>query len=366
MASSHASTARTALAIVAATYGSNYACVKLLDEWVGSPAVAACLRFSVAFAAMAPALAYLASQDRRYVSWPFARDGLLVGSCFFAGYAVQAMALETSTASLQAFLLSLSVVVCPLLERFGDGKRQPLRVWLAAGLSTLGVLCLELDGASDAVAGGMSSGDLLGLLQPVFFGLGFWQCEHAMARHQQPASTASESRDVSLATPIALTAWQLAAVAALSLLWTCASDGGAAGATGDGLSALVACVSQIADDPASQPALLATVAWTGLGTTAGCSLVEAAALGELTSSEATVVFSTEPLWGAAFASAMLHESMGPQCQLGGALMVIACIVSGVEIAPGAVAGAAARTLGEARRGVDWLVESCGLALGVPL
>ena len=91
---------------------------------------------------------------------------------------------------------------------------------------------------------------------------------------------------------------------------------------------------------------------------------QAAALGELTSSEATVVFSTEPLWGAAFASAMLHESMGAQCQLGGALMVIACIVSGVEIAPGAVAGAAARTLGEARRGVDWLVESCGLALGV--
>jgi hypothetical protein len=119
--------ARIALGVVAATYGSNYACVKLLDEWVGDPAVAATLRFTVASAAMLPALAYLGTRvDSKYISWPLARDGLMVGLWFWLGYAVQAVALETSAASLQAFLLSLSVVVCPLLERFLDGALKKI------------------------------------------------------------------------------------------------------------------------------------------------------------------------------------------------------------------------------------------------
>ena len=47
----------------------------------------------------------------------------------------------------------------------------------------------------------------------------------------------------------------------------------------------------------------------------------------------------EPLWGAGFAFVLLGETMGPQCQLGGMLMVLACVVSstggemGSEMAP---------------------------------
>jgi len=344
-----ANMARLALGVVAATYGTNYACVKLLDEWVGSPSIAAALRFAVACAAMLPALGYLGVKvDSRYTSWPLARDGLTVGFWFFLGYAVQAMALETSAASLQAFLLSLSVVVCPLLERFADGKRQPLRAWLAAGLSVLGVACLELDSASGALSGaGLSQGDVLGLLQPVFFGIGFWQCEHAMARHRTPEpevaadasaadATAKPSGIASFATPVALTAWQLVSVLTLSLVWMMSSEPAAP-------AALWSCVQTIAAEPAAHAALLGTIAWTGVGTTAGCALVEAAALGELSSSEATVVFSTEPLWGAAFAFVMLGEVLGPQCMLGGALMVVACIVSGVELPTGWLTKAAEPT-----------------------
>ena len=86
---SRATTARVSLALVAATYGSNYACVKLLDEWVGEPSVASCLRFAVAFAVMLPALGYCGSRDARYLQWPFARDGLVIGSWFAAGYCAQ-------------------------------------------------------------------------------------------------------------------------------------------------------------------------------------------------------------------------------------------------------------------------------------
>lgn len=317
---SNANMARLALGVVAATYGTNYACVKLLDEWVGSPSIAAALRFSVACAAMMPALGYLGVKvDPKYTSWPIARDGLVTGFYFFLGYAVQATALETSAASLQAFLLSLSVVVCPLLERFADGKRQPMRAWLAAGLATLGVAALELDGATDALAG-LSEGDMLGLLQPVFFGVGFWEMEHAMTRHRPTGDAVGSS----WALPVALTAWQLIAVLGLSLVWMVTSDPAA-------LAALWTCLQTIASEPQEHAAMLGTIAWTGVGTTAGCALVEAAALGELSSSEATVVFATEPLWGAAFAFLLLGEVMGPQCMMGGALMVFACLVSGVEL-----------------------------------
>ena len=135
-ASSNANAARFALAAVAATYGSNYACIKLLDEWIGEPSMAALLLFTVALAAMLPALAYCGARDERYLQWGFAKDGLVIGAWFAAGYCAQAIALETSAAGVQAFLLALSVLVCPMLEALVDGKEQPRRVWSAAPLRT--------------------------------------------------------------------------------------------------------------------------------------------------------------------------------------------------------------------------------------
>jgi len=68
--------------------------------------------------------------------------------------------------------------------------------------------------------------------------------------------------------------------------------------------------------------------WTGLVTTAGCALAEAYALGQVSSSTATVIFSTEPLWGALFAYAMLGEQLGPNAMVGGCLLTLACLLSG--------------------------------------
>ena len=314
--SSNANTARFALALVAATYGSNYACVKLLDEWIGEPSIAALLRFTVALSVMLPALAYCGAKDDRYFKWAFAKDGLVIGAWFAAGYCAQAIALETSPAGIQAFLLALSVLVCPMLEAVVDGKEQPKRVWFAALLAATGVAALELDGI--AHGGALSQGDIIGLLQPLFFGAGFFQCEKAMHRHGRGAKD--------LATPAALTAWQLVAVLALTSVWVVGAGGG------EGLEKAAALATDLVTDPfsAGHAAILGTILWTGVGTTAGCTLVEAAALGELSSADATVVFATEPLWGAGFAFLLLGETMGPQCQLGGMLMVLACIVSSTE------------------------------------
>jgi len=306
--------ARALLALVAATYGTNYAAVKLLDEWVGEPSSAAALRFGIAVGVMLPQLLHMGSSvDRRFLSWPLAADGLLIGLFFWAGYATQAVALTTSAAGLQAFLLALSVVVCPILEALIDGKPQPPRVWGAAALAALGVLMLESGGLSGGSQ--LSSGDLIGLAQPVFFGAGFYQTEKAMRRHAH-AGGASDAF-----APAALTTWNLIAVATLSACWVAASGT---------LPELQATSGAIVAEPGAHLALIGAIAWTGIVTTAGCSVAEAAALRELTSSEATVVFATEPLWGAAFANVALGEQMDAVCLLGGALMIVACLVSAYE------------------------------------
>ena len=79
-------------------------------------------------------------------------------------------------------------------------------------------------------------------------------------------------------------------------------------------------------DP-SMRTVAAAVLWTGLVTTAANRLGETTALGKLSSSEASVLLSTEPLWAALFAAGLLGEALGWNDGAGGALIVSACLVN---------------------------------------
>lgn len=59
-------------------------------------------------------------------------------------------------------------------------------------------------------------------------------------------------------------------------------------------------------------------------------LGESIALTQLSAAEATLIFSTEPLWGAAFAYAVLGETLGPYALAGGALIVGTCLWNAQE------------------------------------
>lgn len=50
----------------------------------------------------------------------------------------------------------------------------------------------------------------------------------------------------------------------------------------------------------------------------------------MSSSEAAVLLATEPLWAAVFASFLLHETMGVEDIVGGALIIAACLTNTVK------------------------------------
>ncbi len=239
--------ARGLLLSVAAFYGTNFGCVKILDD-VMNPSVAASLRFTLAGAVFMP---YLMNCSNPVIM----KGGIEVGVYAAIGYWAQAIALETSQAGTTAFICSLAVIVVPMLDMMFKDKtdvteasssssvskvektlktqdfcnavptastdksianqeaqaatdavilEQQLSTdsdpnkyfWFApfipAMLATVGVGCLELGGTSFP-----GVGDAWACVQPVMFGLGFWRAEKFMHQSQkegEPQVGASHAR----------------------------------------------------------------------------------------------------------------------------------------------------------------------------
>jgi drug/metabolite transporter (DMT)-like permease len=76
----------------------------------------------------------------------------------------------------------------------------------------------------------------------------------------------------------------------------------------------------------------AAVLWTGVVTTAITSFGENMAMKKLSASESTIIYSTEPLWGTAFAALALHEQIGANTIVGAVLILSACLWSSIGVA----------------------------------
>ena len=66
----------------------------------------------------------------------------------------------------------------------------------------------------------------------------------------------------------------------------------------------------------SNPTILLELFWTGVITTALTVYMETCALKTLSAAETTLIFSTEPLWGTAFAAAVMGEQLGMNAAVG--------------------------------------------------
>jgi drug/metabolite transporter (DMT)-like permease len=181
---------RIALVIVAALSGTGYGAVKMLDGTLDSPSILA-LRFIIAACVLTP----WALKCKKEIM-PVALE---TGGWLSIGYIAQAVCLQTCSAGATAFLASLTTIVCPLIERL-TGKRLDKKAWTATALAVLGAACLEFGGGQAP-----SSADLVGLLQPILFGIYLWKTENALEEHPDQG--------------IPITAVQTSVVALSSVAW---------------------------------------------------------------------------------------------------------------------------------------------------
>ena len=259
---------------------SNWVVVKQATD-AAAPANFTALRFLVAAAAFAP---FLPRAKRETFS-----AGLELGFWSAAGYATQALGLMTTDASRASFLSAFTVVAVPLLSGTrvaGQPKAVEPITWLCAASAILGVFLLE-DAAVDP-----GPGDAWALAS-------------------------------------SLLAVTVATVAAIS-----AAAAGILACTGEGSS--VASALQAAREWLSHPGeALATdllprapeLLWTGLLSTDAVLLIELVALRDVSSIDAAIIYTLEPVMGAFLAWLILGERFGPLGCVGAAIILSSALAA---------------------------------------
>jgi drug/metabolite transporter (DMT)-like permease len=170
----------------------------------------------------------------------------------------------------------------------------------AIALSIAGVGALEL---GDSELPGV--GDLWAMGQPIGFGAAFWKT-NAMMR-QFPTQT------------LPITAVQVLGAGSISLVWMLWE----AWSKGHLDASLL-------DPVLSSPTVAGSIVYLGVVTTAITRIGETKALGSVSSGDASILMTTEPLWAAVFGSLLMNENLGLSAWVGGGLILAACLVNMVE------------------------------------
>lgn len=336
---------RGILLVVAVIWATNFPAVKYLETLCFSPpcnhppSEFALARFGVAALVSLPLLV----RQRTDIILAGFECGLFIT----LGYITQAVALSSISAGKCAFICSLTVVVVPLLSAVLEGKPiKPMNL-VAAVMALCGVGLLEglvdfntLLGIQPAVADtalavqdaavassssieaatavntdalsamartlGVSRGDIIALGQPLGFGYTFMRIEHYVEKFKDVENRV-----------LTLSAAQCVCVGFFSLLWVLYDFHG----TIPNMGYLI------------EPHRIATIAWTGIVTTIFAIYLEGIALQKATATDAALTFASEPVWASIFAVILLHETVNLNAYIGGAVILIACVVGAVSDIP---------------------------------
>jgi drug/metabolite transporter (DMT)-like permease len=208
----------------------------------------------------------------------------------------------------------MAVVTVPILDYIW-GKQLLRRQIIGACLAAFGVFALELGGQQTTI----TDGDLMSLIQPLVFGLGFWKMEAAMEKFPTEAGR--------------LAAAQLLTVFLVSLSYLVCWSPMMSGGGDDSLPEVCNVIPSASEIIAwlHDPYIMGMFIWTGIITTAFTIYMETLALKTLSAAETTLIFSTEPLFGAAFAAIVAHEYFGLHDAIGAAFIIAGCLVSGMDV-----------------------------------
>lgn len=276
------------LNILTLLYGSNVSVIKEAQGGI-DPFTFSSMRFIIAAAAFSPFL-------RTAMKNPSVRiAGIELGIWASVGYMLQAVGLLTTDAGRAAFIGTFTVIEVPIIAGFFGVKIPPI-TWASALAALVGVGLLE-------TAGGNSSplGDFWTMMSALLFGIHMLRSEH-------------HARHVPEGAGLSLIALQLAVIAFCTSLWT-----GVMHLTMAPVPGVAAILTGDWPVISSWPWLEMT--YTGVLSTAFCLWVEVVSLRDVSASEAAMVYTLEPLYGAAFAWVLLGERWGLKGWAGAALIL---------------------------------------------
>lgn len=273
------------LNVLCLLFGSNISVLKMQHEV--DPALFSTLRFSVAFLPFTNLV--LKARDNLKTL----KAGIELGLYGGAGYITQEIALQTANSSQVSFLGALTVIVVPLLSVFSGREVKPI-TWFASLVALYGVNLLECSGSANL------GGDVWGIVSAVLFGVQIYRTECVVREKCMEDQCMS------------LVSLQLATIAFMCIGWL-------------GFNAATDPSVDLGGELAniSVPALV----YTGLITTSMSLWIEFNSLKSVSATEAALIYTSEPLWGAAFSWLLLGERWGPTGWMGAACVVGASVVT---------------------------------------
>jgi drug/metabolite transporter (DMT)-like permease len=256
----------------------------VMKESLGSisPALLVLIRFAIA-----AAVVYVLFRGRIEFTWPNLLKGLAIGIPEYLGFMLQVTGLTMTTASKNAFITGLCVVVAPVLSFFFLREKRSWKVALALVLAVLGLWVISF--GFTVRVGGMGMGDFLTLLSALAFGVQVFMI-HLFSH-----------RDSFYAT----TFFQLLAVAMCSLAYALVTK------------------QTLAVNPVSWPSLLYLAVFTTVITL----LLQNRFQHDVTVAQASVIYSLEPVFATLLAVLFIGEQLGPAVLVGGVLLFTASAIS---------------------------------------
>lgn len=299
--------------LIMAGFGANITLIKVAQQEMSSDLFAA-LRFVVGSLVFAPFLKNAMKDDR------IIRGGFELGLWVSLGYYLQNLGVESTDAARASFISSFTIIAVPIIAGLAGRTVQP-RIWGATAIAVAGLAMMEnligVPGLTDAVSTteitealttpGVDDtlrGDLFTLGSALVFGIHIFRTDcifnGVTLRHKES---------------MGLVCLQMLTVVTVFM------------------ALLVRDYIQCDCDVS---AILGVQSWTevpwfevffvGAVTTAGCVYLETVALTLLAAQEATLMYSTEPVWGAIFAYLLLGETLSTSATAGAALILLSTVV----------------------------------------
>ena len=270
-----------ALLFVTLVWGATFPVLKLATAHLSGVEVSA-LRFVIAAVCMAP---FALRVPRR--TW---LDGGVLGVLVLVSYVVQAFGLQFISSNRSAFLTSLNVLMVPLLGVV-FGTRLTLTVMGAATLACAGIGLMSWEGGAHLLA---DAATIFGALAYALYVIVL-------------------SRRASLHVPRQLAATQIVWMAVLGSLWMLLDAVGT-----DKLQTLPSRL----DLP-----ILVGLAYLGIVATAGMLFLQAMAQRHVSADKAALIYAMEPVFAALFAWMWLAELLTWTAAMGGAMVILAVLLS---------------------------------------